>query len=248
MPVAVTKFVGVASSVDTDRSLTAASPQAAAAAAAARAAKAGYQSVLTGNAGAWSRLWQSSISIPGDTATNAQIRASMFYLLASTRAGVDWSISPGGLSSDGYDGHVFWDMETWMYPALLAQYPDIAAGANTYRQKRLPAAQAAASQLSALRGREVPLAERADREGDHPSWWPDGNQEIHIDSDIALAQWQYYQATGRHGVAQGQGVAGALRDRRLLGRPGRTRRLGHATTTSTTSKDRTSTTTTSTTA
>jgi trehalose/maltose hydrolase-like predicted phosphorylase len=29
-----------------------------------------------------------------------------------------------------------------------------------------------------------------------PDWSPDGKQEIHINSDIALAQWQYYEASG----------------------------------------------------
>ena len=69
------------------------------------------------------------------------VNASEFYLWSSTRDGVDWSISPAGLSSNGYDGHLFWDAETWMYPSLLAQHPDLAAGMNTYRFDRLSAAQ-----------------------------------------------------------------------------------------------------------
>ncbi len=64
----ITKYVGVASSVDTDRSLTAATPEQAAASTAAGSARRGYQHTLAGNNDAWSRLWQSSISIPGDTA------------------------------------------------------------------------------------------------------------------------------------------------------------------------------------
>jgi trehalose/maltose hydrolase-like predicted phosphorylase len=197
-PIQITKFVGIASSVDTDRSLKAATPQQAAATTAARAAKGGYRSALDRNNKAWARLWQSSISIPGDTAMSAQIHASMFYLLASMRAGVDWSTSPGGLSADSYNGHVFWDMETWMYPALLAQYPDIAAAANSYRHRTLPTARENAAKLSTpeqpIKGAKFAWESALTGKETAPDPW--GTYEVHINSDIALAQWQYYQVTG----------------------------------------------------
>ncbi|MFF7994614.1 ricin-type beta-trefoil lectin domain protein [Kitasatospora xanthocidica] len=196
----ITKYVGVASSVDTDRSLTASTPQQAAANAASAGAAGGYQQALDANSSAWSSLWQSSISVPGDTATTARIHAAMFYLLASMRSDVTWSTSPGGLSSDGYNGHVFWDMETWMYPALLAQYPDLAQSANAYRQKLLPAAEAAAAALSTptqpIKGAKYPWESSLTGEEAIPPGNNEGNDEIHINSDIALAQWQYYEATG----------------------------------------------------
>jgi trehalose/maltose hydrolase-like predicted phosphorylase len=31
-----------------------------------------------------------------------------------------------GLSSQGYNGHIFWDSELWMYPSLLALQPAMA--------------------------------------------------------------------------------------------------------------------------
>ena len=191
----ITKYVGVASSVDTDRSLTAATPQQAAAASARRAATAGYRHALDTNAAAWAKLWQSSISVPGDDTMTAQIHAAMFYLLESLRSDTTWSTSPGGLSSDGYNGHVFWDMETWMYPALLAQYPDIAVTADTYRQKLLPAAETEAANVG-LKGAKYPWESSLTGNESIPPGNNEGNDEIHINSDIALAQWQYYQATG----------------------------------------------------
>jgi trehalose/maltose hydrolase-like predicted phosphorylase len=196
----ITKYVGIASSVDTDRSLTAATPQQSAAATAETAAAAGYAQAVRSNNSAWAALWTSNISIPGDSTTTAQIRAAMFYLLESMRAGVTWSTSPGGLSSDGYNGHVFWDMETWMYPALLAQYPDIAVGADTYRQKLLPEAEAAAAALSTptqpIAGAKFPWESALTGNESIPPGNPEGTDEIHINSDIALAQWQYYEASG----------------------------------------------------
>ncbi|QKW22369.1 ricin-type beta-trefoil lectin domain protein [Kitasatospora sp. NA04385] len=199
----VTKFVGAASSVDTDRPLAEATPQQAAADAAAAGAAAGYRQALAANSAAWAELWQSTISVPGDTAMTAQIRASMFYLLAGVRSDVTWSAAPGGLSthgSAGYGGHVFWDMETWMYPALLAQHPDIAKAANTYRQKLLPQAEANAASLSTpsqpIKGAKFPWESALTGNDATPLDSLTGPLEIHINSDIALAQWQYYQATG----------------------------------------------------
>ena len=196
----ITKFVGIASSVDNDRTLTAATPQQAAASAASTAATAGYAQAISQNAGSWATLWASDITVPGDTTTTTQIHAAMFYLLESLRPGVTWSSSPGGLSSDSYYGGVFWDMETWMYPALLAQHPEIAVGADTYRQKLLPAAQAIAASLSTsshpIAGAKYPwISGLSGAEVTSPTI-PQGKDEIHINSDIALAQWQYYQATG----------------------------------------------------
>jgi trehalose/maltose hydrolase-like predicted phosphorylase len=31
-----------------------------------------------------------------------------------------------GLSSQGYNGHIFWDTELWMYPTLLVMQPEMA--------------------------------------------------------------------------------------------------------------------------
>ena len=190
-----TKFVGIAASNDTDRTLTASTPQAYALSQATDAANLGTAGVTARNHQAWSKLWSADVSVPGDDTLTGQIRASMFYLLESTRAGVDWSSTPGGLSSDGYNGHVFWDMETWMYPALLAQHPDIAIGADAYRQRLLPAAESAAAALS-LNGAKFPWESALTGNESIPPGNPEGTDEIHITADIALAQWQYYEATG----------------------------------------------------
>ncbi len=45
-----------------------------------------------------------------------------------------------GLSGLGYNGHVFWDTELWMYPALLLLQPEMAASILEYRYDRLEAA------------------------------------------------------------------------------------------------------------
>ncbi len=109
---------------------------------------------------AWASLWRGWIEVLGNRTLATDVNASQFYLWSSTRDGVDWSVSPAGLSSNGYDGHIFWDAETWMYPSLLAQHPDLAAGMNAYRFQRLTEAEQHAA-ATGYEGRALPVGERA---------------------------------------------------------------------------------------
>jgi protein-glucosylgalactosylhydroxylysine glucosidase len=45
-----------------------------------------------------------------------------------------------GLSGTGYNGHIFWDMDLWMFPALLVMNPAMAKSLVNYRYERLGAA------------------------------------------------------------------------------------------------------------
>ena len=122
-PIVATKFVGVAVAGDAGAS---GPPHRRALAAARAEARRGYGDNRAASDAAWARLWRADVQIDGDPRLQRQARAALFALLASVRAGQPWAPSPGGLSSDGYNGHVFWDSETWMYPTLLAVAPDIA--------------------------------------------------------------------------------------------------------------------------
>jgi trehalose/maltose hydrolase-like predicted phosphorylase len=107
-------------------------------------------------------------------------------------------VSPAGLSSNGYDGHIFWDAETWMYPSLLAQHPDLAAGMDAYRFQRLAEAQQHAA-ATGYAGARFPWESAYDGTEQIPpptSVNSEGLYEQHITADIALAQWQYYLVSG----------------------------------------------------
>jgi trehalose/maltose hydrolase-like predicted phosphorylase len=188
----VTKYVGVVTSQVSQH------PPSYAGAQAARAAAAGYQRLLAENTAAWSKLWAGRIDVHGNPKLATEVNASEFYLWSNTRTGVDWSISPAGLSSNGYDGHIFWDAETWMYPSLLAQHPSLAAGLNAYRYQRLAAAEAHA-RATGHQGARYPWESALDGTEQIPppvSINSEGLYEQHITADIALAQWQYYLVTG----------------------------------------------------
>ena len=191
----VTKYVGVATGSDSEH------PHRRALIASRDSAERGYLGLRRASDAAWARLWRSDIVVSGDARLQRQVRASFFALLASVRSDTPWAPSPGGLSSDGYNGHVFWDSETWMYPSLLATEPAIARASLRYRFDRLEAAFANAAKTgwsgarypweSALRGSE-----------ETPAFAKTGQLEIHVNADISLAVHQFWLATGdRHWLA-----------------------------------------------
>jgi trehalose/maltose hydrolase-like predicted phosphorylase len=183
----VSKVVGFATSLDTDR------PTATAAGAAAAAPSAA--ALLAENGAAWQRLWRSDIVLPGQPELQRRVRAAMFYLLASVRPGVNWSASPVGLSAGGYNNHVFWDAETWMYPALLALHPAEASTMVKYRY-RTRAGAARNAQRTGYQGLRYAWESALTGDEVTPTWAETGRLEQHVTADVALAQWQYYLATG----------------------------------------------------
>jgi len=188
----LTKYVGVVTSLDSDSPTLAAQTQAS------DAAATGFSALLAANDTEWTALWSGRIDVLGNQVLATELNASEFYLWSSIRDGVDWSISPAGLSSNGYNGHIFWDAETWMYPALLAQHPDLAEGMDNYRFGRLAAAHSHASATGYL-GSRFPWESALDGTEQIPppaSLFTEGLYEQHVTADIALAQWQYYEATG----------------------------------------------------
>jgi trehalose/maltose hydrolase-like predicted phosphorylase len=152
----VTKYVGIGTAGTAPAAAASARRQAASAAAA------GFGQALADNTAAWQELWAGRIDVRGNPALATEVNASEFYLWSSTRDGSDWSISPAGLSSNDYNGHIFWDAETWMYPSLLAQHPTLAAGLNAYRYQRLGAAEAHAK-ATGYSGARFPWESALDR-------------------------------------------------------------------------------------
>src|SRR5258706_10437832 len=89
---------------------------------------------------AWDVLWKSDISIEGDPQTQQDVHSMLYHLYSFVREGTALSPSPMGLSGLGYNGHVFWDAELWMYPALLVLHAELAKSMIEYRYQRFDAA------------------------------------------------------------------------------------------------------------
>lgn len=156
----------------------------------------GYDSLAARNAAEWARRWETDIEIDGDPALQRVIRSMLFYLLCSADSGTALAIPPMGLSSGGYYGHVFWDSDTWMFPSLVLTHPDIARSLVAFRTHTLGAAEANA-RMNGFRGAMYPWeADELGHETTPHFAAQNAHSEIHVNGDVALAQWQYYVATG----------------------------------------------------
>lgn len=100
-----------------------------------------------------------------------------------------------GLSSNGYNGHIFWDAELWMYPGLLVTQPELARACVAYRERTIgPARQRAA--LNSCQGARFPWESGFTGAEMTPSWAETGDFQLHITADVALGQWWYFLNTG----------------------------------------------------
>ena len=183
----IIKYVGISTSNDPG------TPAAIAASTVHAAARAGWAALLAAHHTAWEELWAHDVTAPTAYKLQTSIHSAFYLLYSSIRAGLEWSIPPAGLTSDNYAGLIFWDADTWMYPTLLAFEPETAKSVVDFRYDTKAAAEANAKGAGFRGG----------------SWaWDNGPTgtcggyaacayyEDHLQSDIALAQWQYYEATG----------------------------------------------------
>jgi trehalose/maltose hydrolase-like predicted phosphorylase len=144
---------------------------------------------------AWDKLWESDIIIEGEVERTRDIRFALYHLYSFARKGTAYSLSPMGLSGLGYNGHVFWDTEIWMYPPLLVLQPEIARSLLEYRFERLDAARQNAFSHG-YEGAMYPWESADDGSEDTPVWALTGPFQHHISGDVAWAHWKYYQLTG----------------------------------------------------
>jgi trehalose/maltose hydrolase-like predicted phosphorylase len=99
-----------------------------------------------------------------------------------------------GLSGLGYNGHVFWDTELWMFPAILALHPEMAKSMVEYRYERLQQAKHNAF-AHGFKGAMYPWESAASGNEETPVWALSGPFEHHITADVAIAAWNYFAVT-----------------------------------------------------
>jgi protein-glucosylgalactosylhydroxylysine glucosidase len=142
----------------------------------------------------WKKLWQSDIVIEGDPESQKAVRSALYHLYSFVREGTSFSLSPMGLSGLGYNGHVFWDTELWMYPPLLMLKPEMAKSILEYRYNRLGAAKRNAFSHG-YKGAMFPWESSDEGTEDTPVWALTGPFQHHITGCVGWAFWKYYQVT-----------------------------------------------------
>ena len=154
----------------------------------------GEEALMQAHYRLWDELWQGDIRIEGDDDAQRIVRFALFNLYSSCRGGSRLSIPPMGLSLQGYNGHIFWDTELWMYPPMLLLNQDIARSMLDYRFDRLPAARKKALAYG-YRGAMFPWESDDSGEEATPTHALTGPFEHHITADIGIACWNYYCET-----------------------------------------------------
>ncbi len=142
----------------------------------------------------WEELWEGDIVIEGDLQTQLDVRLALYHLYAFSRGDSNLSIAPMGLSSQNYNGHIFWDTELWMFPPLLMLNQDIARSLVNYRSDRLDKAKQKAINFG-YKGAMFPWESDDTGEESTPAWALTGTFEHHITADVAIAFWNYYRVT-----------------------------------------------------
>ncbi len=143
---------------------------------------------------AWDKLWESDIIVEGDEQSQQDIHSMLYHLYSFVREGTDMSPSPMGLSGLGYNGHVFWDTELWMYPSILVLHPEMAKSLVEYRYQRLAAAKKNAFNHG-YKGAMFPWESAASGVEETPVWALSGPFEHHITACVGIAAWNYYCVT-----------------------------------------------------
>jgi protein-glucosylgalactosylhydroxylysine glucosidase len=154
----------------------------------------GRQRLIDFHTRAWEDLWKSDITIDGDAQSQQDIHSMLYHLYSFTREGTAYSPSPMGLSGLGYNGHVFWDTDLWMFPAMLVLHPELAKSMIEYRFQRLDAAKKNAFSKG-YKGAMFPWESADSGVEETPVWALSGPFEHHITACVGLAAWNYYCVT-----------------------------------------------------
>ena len=154
----------------------------------------GPEAVISGHRKMWDELWESDIEIVGDPEAQQAVRFALYSLYSSCREGTRLSVPPMGLSSQGYNGHIFWDTELWMLPPMLMLNHGIARSMIDYRTDRMDAAFRKADDYG-YKGLMFPWESDAYGQESTPVWAITGPMEHHVTADVAIAAWNYYCVT-----------------------------------------------------
>lgn len=160
----------------------------------------GFDRLFADHCAEWARRWADAcVEIPDDAAAEFGARYALFQLWCNVANRGEAAVGARGLSGTGYAGHVFWDADVFVLPAVASMSPTAARAMLEYRIRRLPQARA----IARLRGLDgvrfpwesasigvdvTPTSGRANGE-----WVPifTGQLEEHINADIAWAACHY---------------------------------------------------------
>jgi alpha,alpha-trehalose phosphorylase len=163
----------------------------------------------------WSRA---DVEIEGDSELQQAVRYALFQVLSAGARAEGRAIPAKGLTGNGYDGHSFWDTETFVLPVLTFIVPEAAADALRWRHETLGIALQRARALGQA-GAAFPW--RTINGEECSGYWPAGTAAFHVNADIAHAVIRYVNTTGDDRFERDTGLELLVQTARLW------RSLGH---------------------
>ncbi len=165
----------------------------------------GFAALLAENSAHWADFWaRSDVVIEGDEANQQGIRFCLFQLHQTYRglSGAH-NIGAKGLTGEAYNGHAFWDTETYCLPYYLLGDPQAAKNLLLFRYGTLPQAKRRAVQLD-CRGACYPLATL---NGDEAcTLWQHASLQMQPSTAVAYGIWHYVHMTNDAAFEENEGL------------------------------------------
>ncbi len=153
----------------------------------------GWEGLLAEQRAFLDDFWASAdVVIEGDDELQQAVRFALFHVLQAGARGESRAIPAKGLTGPGYDGHSFWDTETFVLPVLTYTMPEAARDALRWRHGTLDKARDRAEALG-LGGAAFPW--RSIDGAECSAYWPAGTAAFHVSADVADAAVRYIAAT-----------------------------------------------------
>ncbi|TCO64825.1 glycoside hydrolase family 65 protein [Actinocrispum wychmicini] len=153
----------------------------------------GWQGLLDEQRSYLDDFWNTAdIEIDGDAELQQAVRFALFHVLQAGARGETRAIPAKGLTGPGYDGHAFWDTESFVLPVLTYTIPESARDALRWRHSTLDKARERAKTLG-QKGAAFPW--RSIDGEECSGYWPAGTAAFHVNADVADAVIRYMNAT-----------------------------------------------------
>ena len=157
-------------------------------------------------------FWEDAdVEVDGDPELQQAVRFALFHVLQAGARAERRAIPAKGLTGSGYDGHAFWDTESFVLPVLTYTLPDAAGDALRWRLATLDLAR---ERAHPARARRAPRSRGARSPGASArATGRPGTAAMHIGADIAGAVLRYQHATEDPAFARDVGLPLLVRDR-----------------------------------
>lgn len=163
------------------------------------AQQAGFDALAVEQAEWLAHFWAGAdIGLPGNVAAEQALRHCLFQLVQAAGRDGRSSIAAKGQTGEGYEGHVFWDADSYVLPVFIYTRPEIARAMVAWRISLLDGARENARAMGHERGALYPWRTIAGRECS--AFFPAGSAQYHINADIAYALKLYVETTGDAGI------------------------------------------------